>query len=309
MTTAIAAFGPAVTAHADTSHVSTFDGERAPASLRAPVAEIAALAQQLRVAVESASTTYIVSSGDTIWSIATYFDVGVSQVLAWNDLDRGSIIYPGEVLVIADPAATPAAAPASVTTANSNTTHIVRAGDTLWAISDAHGLSVSAVLAANGLTGASIIYPGDELVIPTSEQALAPGLDAEQSAHAQLIIRVGRELGVSDRGIAIALATAMVESWLRNLDWGDRDSAGLFQQRPSQGWGTIEEVQDAERATRAFFGGDSDPNGRSTRGLLDIAGWSELPFAEAAQAVQISAYPDRYADWEHDAFAWIEALG
>ncbi len=176
------------------------------------------------------------------------------------------------------------------------------------------------MLTANGLSRSSIIYPGQKITIPgaasvpvAQKSPAAPAassrLDAEQIANAQIIIRVGRELGVSDRGIAIALGTAMQESWLRNLDWGDRDSLGLFQQRPSTGWGTPQEVRDPVRATRAFYGGPSDPNGHRTRGLLDIAGWQSMTFAQAAQAVQISAYPDRYAQWEQPAYAWLAAHG
>jgi hypothetical protein len=101
----------------------------------------------------------------------------------------------------------------------------------------------------------------------------------------------------------------MQESWLRNLDWGDRDSLGLFQQRPSTGWGTPEEVHDPVRAARAFYGGPSDPNGENSRGLLDIDGWHDMSFADAAQAVQISAYPERYAQWEQPAYAWLAAHG
>ena len=63
------------------------------------------------------------------------------------------------------------------------------------------------------------------------------------------------------------------------------------------------------RAARAFYGGASDPNGFTTHGLLDIAGWENLSFADAAQAVQISAYPDRYAQWELPAFAWLAEHG
>ena len=74
-------------------------------------------------------------------------------------------------------------------------------------------------------------------------------------------MQVGRQLGVPDRGIAIALGAAMQESGMRNLDWGDRDSLGLFQQRPSTGWGTAAQVRDPVRPTKAFYGGPSDPNG------------------------------------------------
>ena len=87
----------------------------------------------------------------------------------------------------------------------------------------------------------------------------------------------------------------MQESWLRNLDWGDRDSLGLFQQRPSSGWGSPEQILDRERATRVFYGGAGDPNGTTTRGLLDIPGWEGMAYADAAQAAAISAQPDRYA--------------
>ena len=136
-----------------------------------------------------------------------------------------------------------------------------------------------AVLTANGLGWSSIIYPGQTLIIPVppalrgAPRSIA-GLDAEQPRNARIIVQVGRELGVPDRGIAIALGTAMQESWLRNLDWGDRDSLGLFQQRPSTGWGTRRadprpRPRDAGRSTAA----PSDPNGAVTRGLLDIPGW------------------------------------
>ena len=135
---------------------------------------------------------------------------------------------------------------------------------------------------------------------------LSTALDAEQAGNAALIIAIGRELGVPDRGIAIALATAMVESGMRNLAWGDRDSLGLYQQRPSMGWGSPEQAIDSDRSTRVFYGGSNDPNGSTTRGLLDIPGWQEMPFTQAAQAVQISAYPDRYGQWETAAHRWLE---
>ena len=64
-----------------------------------------------------------------------------------------------------------------------------------------------------------------------------------------------------------------------------------------------------KHVVREFYGGPGDPNGDATRGLLDIPGWDALPYAEAAQAVQISAHPDRYAAWEQQAYAWISALG
>jgi hypothetical protein len=106
----------------------------------------------------------------------------------------------------------------------------------------------------------------------------------------------------------IALAAAMQESGLRNLDYGDRDSLGLFQQRPSTGWGTPAQVTDPVYASKLFFGGPSNPNKGKTRGLLDIKGWQSMTVTQAAQAVQISAYPDAYAKWETSARAWLAEL-
>ncbi len=247
--------------------------------------------------------TYTVRRGDTVSAIAARFGLRTTDVLSLNDLSWGSVIHPGQVLrLTASPAAPAPARPVAA-----SGIYAVRSGDTVSAIARRHGVTVQAVLAANGLSMSSIIYPGQKLAIPP--KGGATGLDAEQVDNARLIIRIGRELGVPDRGIAIALGTAMQESWIRNLDWGDRDSLGLFQQRPSTGWGTADQVRDRVRAIKAFYGGPSDPNGSRTRGLLDIPGWQGMTFAEAAQAVQISAYPDRYARWEKPAYAWLSALG
>ncbi|MCW3494761.1 LysM peptidoglycan-binding domain-containing protein [Microbacterium sp. SSM24] len=268
-------------------------------------------------ATPSAATgTYTVKGGDTVSAIAQRHGISVQAVLSANRLGWSSIIYPGQKLRIPG-RAVPAAAtkPAAPAPAPATTSYVVRAGDTVTAIAQRHGVGVNAVLTANKLSAASIIYPGQKLAIPAkasaavSAPAAATGLDAPQTENARLIIRIGRELGVPDRGIAIALGTAMQESWIRNLDWGDRDSLGLFQQRPSTGWGTADQVRDRVRSIKAFYGGPGDPNGTRTRGLLDIPDWQSMSFAQAAQAVQVSAYPDRYARWEKPAYAWLAALG
>lgn len=96
---------------------------------------------------------------------------------------------------------------------------------------------------------------------------------------------------------------------MRNLSWGDLDSVGLFQQRPSAGWGLVEQLTDPAYAARLFYGGPNNPNRGYTRGLLDISGWQSMSLTEAAQRVQISAYPDAYAKWEASARAWFAELG
>jgi N-acetylmuramoyl-L-alanine amidase len=205
-----------------------------------------------------------------------------------------------------EPAPAPAAPPSG--------TYTIESGDTVSSIAARFGVSTEALLAANGLSWSSVIYTGRTLVIPSGGSVApaglsATGLSAESAGYASIIIQVGRELGVSDYGIVIALATAMQESTMRNLDWGDRDSVGLFQQRPSAGWGSVEQLTDPWHAARLFYGGASNPNRGNTSGLLDVPNWSSLPLTVAAQAVQISAYPDAYAKWESAAWQWLAELG
>ncbi|CCG01898.1 hypothetical protein [Blastococcus saxobsidens] len=110
---------------------------------------------------------------------------------------------------------------------------------------------------------------------------------AEQAMNAATIAQVGRDRGLPDRAVVIALATAQQESRLRNLDYGDRDSLGLFQQRPSQGWGTSEQVRDPVYAAGQFYDR-----------LVTVPGWDAGRLTEVAQAVQRSAYPELYQQWE-----------
>jgi hypothetical protein len=121
--------------------------------------------------------------------------------------------------------------------------------------------------------------------------------NAEQVANAAVIVAVGQRMQVPPRGQVIAVATAMQESSLNNLPRGDRDSVGLFQQRPSRGWGAPAQLQDPPYATTKFY----------TK-LLTVPGWQTMPLTQAAQAVQISAYPDAYAKWEPQAVQLVGAV-
>jgi hypothetical protein len=134
---------------------------------------------------------------------------------------------------------------------------------------------------------------GDTALMPRG----APGnqaslrLDARQRANADRIIAAGDGMKLSPRAQVIAVATALQESHLTNFgDLGganDHDSLGLFQQRPSSGWGSPAELTDPDYAARAFY-----------KGLESVPGYERMPLTEAAQTVQVSAYPDAYAKWE-----------
>ncbi|WP_229087085.1 LysM peptidoglycan-binding domain-containing protein [Curtobacterium sp. GD1] len=260
-------------------------------------------------ATTSATGSYHVKQGDTVSGIASRVGVSTTALLSANKLSQRSVIYPGQTLRVPTAGATaaPVAAVTSAPASTSGSASSARAGsvrigtgDTIASIAASHGVTVSALLSANGLTYTSTIYAGKTLVLPSS----GPSLSAEQRGNAATIVAVGRSLGVSDHGIVIALAAAMQESSLRNLSHGDRDSVGLFQQRPSQGWGSAAALQDPATAAKRFFTG----NPGHTRGLLDIAGWSSMNVTTAAQAVQVSAYPKAYAQWEKTAQSLLASL-
>ncbi|BCJ62671.1 hypothetical protein Jiend_60930 [Micromonospora endophytica] len=119
-------------------------------------------------------------------------------------------------------------------------------------------------------------------------------LDAEQTANVKAIIAATKKAGMDERAAVVSIATALQESKLENLghlgDRNDHDSQGLFQQRPSSGWGTVEQITDPEYSTTAFL-----------EGLKQVDGWQDMPLTQAAQTVQVSAYPDHYAQWEQQA--------
>lgn len=166
-------------------------------------------------------------------------------------------------------------------------------------------IAAAVVLVAGGLvTGLSLLggspAAGPECTVPGDGDAAQPTvtLDAVQLQHASTINAVGLARGIPERGRIIALATAWQESSLRNLDHGDRDSVGLFQQRTSQGWGSVSEIMDPVYASGKFYDA-----------LLNVAGWQRMPLTEAAQAVQYSGFPGAYAKWEPQATTLALALG
>ena len=182
-------------------------------------------------------------------------------------------------------------------------------------------------------TGACVVPGGtnltvgdvpDELEVTTANGETFT-LNRTQLTHAATIIETGSGIdGVSRDGLVIALMAALTESTLRMLsntsaypesanypndgDGGDHDSLGLFQMRPQSGWGTVAELMDPVYQAEAFFGGPTGPNHPSPRGLLDIPGWEDMDKGEAAQAVEVSAYPDRYRNYEPVAEAILSTL-
>ncbi|MGW0647289.1 C40 family peptidase [Streptomyces umbrinus] len=122
-------------------------------------------------------------------------------------------------------------------------------------------------------------------------------LPKEQIPNARVIVATGVQLGIPARGQVIALATALQESGLRNLNHGDRDSLGLFQQRPKMGWGTEEQIMDPVYASKKFYSA-----------LKSVEGWERMPLTVAAQKVQKSGLPDAYAKHEKLATALQQAI-
>ncbi|MFD8230607.1 heavy metal transporter [Streptomyces sp. NPDC059696] len=119
----------------------------------------------------------------------------------------------------------------------------------------------------------------------------------EQAVNAATITAVGTARGLPERAVTIALATALQESALRNIRHGDRDSLGLFQQRPSQGWGTPKEIMDPTYSAGEFYDH-----------LVKVPGYTRLPLTVAAQRVQRSGFPQAYAKHEPDAALLAAAL-
>ena len=149
-------------------------------------------------------------------------------------------------------------------------------------------LAVAGIAAIGGAASACMLPPSS---------GSASDYDTEQLHNAAIIVQVGDKLPI--RAAVIAVATAIQESNLYNsAEATDHDSVGLFQQRPSQGWGTVQQLLDPVYAAGKFY--DK---------LVTVANWQTLPLTEAAQAVQRSAHPDAYGKHEADATAIVAAVG
>ena len=162
-------------------------------------------------------------------------------------------------------------------------------------------LIVVGLLAVGAIVGWRKITDQVKLALPdqctASVGSLGATLDPEQSQNAALISAIAVHRGLPAHAATIALATAMQESKLFNLTSGDRDSLGLFQQRPSQGWGTRAQILDPVYATNRFYDA-----------LVKLPDFRTIPVTEAAQKVQHSAYPQAYAKHEPAARALASAL-
>ncbi|MDJ0345900.1 C40 family peptidase [Streptomyces sp. H10-C2] len=166
------------------------------------------------------------------------------------------------------------------------------------------GLMGSGMVVAMVLTGGMLSVPRVSTGLASVTCPLLPGasdnalqLDGNQIRNAQIIISSGQQMGIPTRGQVVAIATALQESTLQNLNHGDRDSLGLFQQRPSQGWGTPAQIMDPAYSSRSFY-----------RHLQAVAGWQQMSITAAAQAVQHSGFPDAYAQHEQHAVDIVAKL-
>lgn len=164
-------------------------------------------------------------------------------------------------------------------------------------------VAVLAVYLSSRTLDGDLPLPGRACTVQGSDRASAAGavrrvsLERDQMANAATIAAVGIRRNAPERAIVVALATAYQESGLVNVADGDRDSIGLFQQRPSQGWGTPEDLRDPRYTANRFYAA-----------LGKVKGWDRLRVTDAAQAVQRSAHPEAYQKWADEAQVLADAL-
>lgn len=248
-----------------------------------------------------------VEDGESLSDVAARYGVSTASLIALNGLSWHSTPSTGDVLLVRPGAPTdvPVSSPA-----DDVRYHRVATGETAADIAARHGVAPAALLLANGLSRTSPLRPGQHLVLP-SQSARRPSepivLTGDMRANAAVVVAVGRGLGVPDDGLVVALVAAMQDSCLHNLGFGEDDAVGVFQQRPSDGWGARAELLDVRRATIAFFNGPLHAVATAT-GLLAIPGWEFMTVGEAAAAVQRTSTAAAYGKWERCARSWLAEL-
>jgi hypothetical protein len=161
----------------------------------------------------------------------------------------------------------------------------------------------AAPVAVKAAPVAAVAAPSLQQLHPIGNQGLQATLPLSPDLlkNAQAIIQTGQAMGLPPRAWVIAVATSIQETKLVNCGYlgasNDADSLGLFQQRPSSGWGSPAQLQDPHYAATAFY-----------KALIQVPNWDKMPLSAAAQAVQVSAYPDRYAQWEAQAGDIVRAF-
>jgi hypothetical protein len=170
------------------------------------------------------------------------------------------------------------------------------AGPLAPAIAGEHAPAMTPAAVTQSVADKPADKPGMDKLIPHGVQGAQSRIDLgdEQDKNAKAIVEATKKTGLDERAAVIAVATSLQESKLNNYghlgEANDHDSQGLFQQRPSSGWGTVEQITNPEYATTAFL-----------NGLKGVDGWHDMALTDAAQKVQVSAYPDAYAQWEQQA--------
>jgi hypothetical protein len=204
-------------------------------------------------------------------------------------------------------AATPAPAASALVgspvVATAHTTHTTRA-PAAQATQAAHEAPAQAAPATQAAPAQAPTQAG-----PSTQDLLPNGvpgdqsslnLDDEQKANAAAIVKASQDMHLPPRAAVIAVATSMQETKLHNYgDLGsanDHDSLGLFQQRPTSGWGSPQQLTDPHYATTKFL-----------TSLTEQPDWQHKPLTDAAQTVQVSAFGDRYAQWEKQAADLVQA--
>jgi hypothetical protein len=204
-------------------------------------------------------------------------------------MNGGSVARSGEGALFVDPARTPSSG-----AHRGRRRHGIRRACLIGAAIAVSGLAVVAGLVAVRGQGAAPAVGCNFVSTATSAQY---SITPTQAQNAAIIAAVAMRKGMPDHAVTVALAASLQETQLRNLSYGDLDSVGLFQQRPSQGWGTSAQIMDPNYAASAFYDH-----------LAQVPGWQTMAVTEAAQRVQQSATPDAYANWETEARSLATAL-